>query len=252
MKRIVVMQPYYIPWYGFFEQVKLADIYVFFDDVQYIKRSLMSRVDIKTKNGSQWMTIPLHKVHQGDLINEVICHEESSWRGDHLNRLKQAYQKAPYFTEMIDIAADIYSSSSEYLANVTITAINKICEYYELNKNTQFYRSSELEIDGKGTQRLFDIAAYFGADTYLTGMGALKYFDYDYFISRGVNVEFIHYAKSSYPQLYGEFNPYISILDLIANTGKEGIRYMNSDAVHYKDFIHTEEAKNYVKNNFNN
>lgn len=251
MKRIVIMQPYYIPWYGFFEQIKLADIYVFYDDVQYIKRSLMNRVDIKTKNGSQWMTVPLKKVHQRDLINEVICHEESNWRTDHLNRLRQAYKDARYFNEMNDIAMSVYGNSSDNLSDVTITAIKTICAYFYLDKNTDFYVSSELKISGKGTQRLYDIAAYFEADTYLTGMGALRYLDYEYFTSRGIEVEFINYAKTPYPQLYGEFNPYVTILDLIANTGIEGVRYMNSNPVHYKTFLDSQEAKDYLKNNEN-
>lgn len=238
-------------WYGFFEQIKLADIYVFYDDVQYIKRSLMSRVDIKTKDGSQWLSVPLKKFHQEDLISNVFCHEESDWRKDHLRKMESAYKHAPFFNEMMELATEIYNQSDNHLVDVTTTAIKKISEYYNLIPENNFYFSSTLGIEGKSTQRLFDIASYFGADIYLTGMGALRYMDFGIFEKGKIRVEFIEYAKTPYPQLHGDFNPYVSVLDLIANTGKDGIKYMNSKTVNYAEFIQTEAAREYLQQ-FNN
>jgi hypothetical protein len=86
-----------------------------------------------------------------------------------------------------------------------------------------------------------------GADVYLTGMGALRYLNFDLFENAGIKVEFIDYAKTSYPQLNNNFNPYVSILDLITNTGKHGTKYMNSQPVYYKEFINREQAKEYLK-----
>jgi len=247
MRRIVIMQPYYFAWYGFFEQIKFADIYVFYDDVQYVKRSLMNRVDIKTENGPSWLTIPLNKMHQNYLINQVTCYEESKWRADHLNRLKQTYKNTPFVNEMYNLACDILHNTEERLSDVTITAIRKICHYYNLDRKVEFYLSSELNIEGKSSQRLLNISLALGADVYLTGMGALRYMDFDLFDKAGINVEFIDYALNPYPQLYGNFNPYVSILDLISNTGKEGIKYMTSQPVFYKEFIESKKAKEYLK-----
>ena len=248
MKRIVIMQPYYFAWYGFFEQIKLADIYVFYDDVQYIKRSLMSRVTIRTKDGDKWLTIPLSKVHRGDLINEVQTSTNNTWKDNHLHLLKNAYRKAPFANEMTDIVKSVFEISSSALIDVTINAIKVVAHYYGLNKNTEFYRSSELGIKGQGTKRLFDISASFQADTYITGMGALNYLEYDIFNKGDIGVEFINYAKKPYPQLFESFNPYVTILDLIANTGQKGIEYMNSNTLPYEEFIHTDEAKKYLNN----
>jgi hypothetical protein len=242
------MQPYYMAWCGFFEQIKLADVYVFYDDVQYVKRSLMSRVDIKTQNGTQWLTVPLKKVHQEDLINNVLCHEESDWRKDHLRKLEIAYKNAPFFNEMMGLAQEIYDKSSAHLIDVTITAIKEISKYFNLIPENNFYYSSSLGIEGKSTQRLFDIASYFGADVYLTGMGALRYMDFNIFERGNIKVEFIDYAKTPYPQLHGAFNPFVTILDLIANIGKDGIRYMNSTTTPYEIFVNSNVAKEYLKN----
>jgi hypothetical protein len=246
MKRVVIMQPYYLAWYGFFEQIKLADCYVFYDDVQYVKRSLMSRVDIKTAQGSKWLSVPLRKVRQRDVINAVFCHDESEWKKDHLNQLAIHYAKAPFRDEMLELARDILMNAGERLCDVTISAIEKISAYYQLDKGVTFYRSSELNVPGESTQRLYRISRELGAEIYLTGMGALRYMDFDVFENGGIAVEFIEYAKTPYPQLHGAFNPFVSILDLIANTGKDGIRYMNSKTLHYAEFINSDMAREYL------
>ena len=111
----------------------------------------------------------------------------------------------------------------------------------------KFFTSSQLGIGGKSSQRLFDISANFGADVYITGMGALRYMDFDLFDKGGITVEFMDYAKTPYPQINGDFNPHVSILDLIANTGKDGIKYMDSNTMKYDKFINTDVAKEYLK-----
>ena len=241
------MQPYYLAWYGFFEQIKLTDIYVFYDDVQYVKRSLMNRVSIETPRGPKWLTIPLSNVHQRELICNVHCHDESNWRKDHLNQLSINYREALYYQEMYNLASDILLFSGEKLSDVTISGIKKICQYYNLTNNKSFYLSSDLKIPGLSTERLVNISRELGADKYLTGMGALNYLDYHLFEKNNIEVEFINYARTEYPQASSIFNPYVSILDLIAFTGKNGLKYFNSIPVYYRNFINSECAKIYLK-----
>lgn len=247
MKKIVIMQPYYFAWYGFFEQIKLADIYVFYDDVQFRKRSLMNRVTIRTSNGDNWLTVPLRDVHLGDVINEIKCNDDLKWRLKHLKSLKNSYNKAPYVDEMLDLAKKVFDDPSVSLVDISIKAIEEVVRYFEIGTNTMFYRSSELNIDGQGSQRLLDITKALGGDVYVTGMGALNYMDFTIFDQANVAVEFMDYAKTPYPQLHNNFNPFVSILDLIANAGKGGVEYMNSKTMNYHDFLETEEARQYLK-----
>lgn len=247
MSRIVIMQPYYLAWYGFFEQIKLADIYVFYDDVQYVKRSLMSRVSIQTSQGPKWLTIPLSNVHQGDLLCGINCHDESGWREKHLNYLQINYSKAPFFDDMYSLASSIILNSGKKLSDVTISGIRKICQYFNLDRNKTFYLSSDLNIQGSGTERLVKISLELGANKYLTGMGGLNYLNYALFEKKGIEVEFINYAKTPYPQNSDKFNPYVTVLDLIAFTGKEGIKFLNSVPVFYRDFLKSEPAIDYLR-----
>lgn len=247
MPRIVIMQPYYLAWYGFFDQIKLADIYVFYDDVQYVRRSLMNRVSIETQGRARWLTVPLSDVHQGDLLCNVHCHEASGWRKDHLNQLSINYRKAPFFQEMYGLASEILSYPGNKLIEVTVSAIKKICQYYNLDEGRSFYLSSDLKIPGTSTARLVNISKELGADKYLTGMGGLNYIDYGLFEKNNIELEFIKYSKTEYPQDSMVFNPFVSILDLIACTSKDGIKYFNSVPIYYMDFIKSEAAISYLK-----
>ena len=240
------MQPYYIPWYGFLEQLKLADYFVFYDDVQYVKRTLMNRVSVKDENSSLWMTIPLNKVHQGQNINVTKIQDISDWKEKHNERLKNAYNTTEFFDDFTIVCNEIYSHTSLILSEFTINAIKEIAAYYSFNNSTDYFLSSDLNIEGKSSERLIAICKELGATTYITGFGALNYLDFELFEQNDITVEFMNYSKKPYPQINGEFNPFVTSLDLIANTGPNGVRYMTTKTMHWKDFIKTEAAFKYL------
>jgi hypothetical protein len=93
----------YFPWIGMLEQMRHADIFVHYNDVQFSKGHFQNRIKIKTSKGPKWMTIPLRAVRLGQSINEVCIDETSDWRGQHVELLYQAYREAPYRDEMLAI-----------------------------------------------------------------------------------------------------------------------------------------------------
>ncbi len=234
-KKIVISQPMFFPWRGLFEQIALADIYVHYDDVQYpLGRSFMSRVQVKTPDGIQWLSVPIK--NQGiQLIKDVTVDESQDWRSHHKKVLKHMYGKAPYYKEMISLVESIYCTKTNSLSELNIHSIEKISDY--LGISPTFTRSSNLKSETHGSEKLLEIVKKLGGDTYITGHGALNYLDYDLFEANEVRVEYIDYLCSPYPQMYGGFNPYVSILDLIANTGNNSIHYVNSPTKYWRDFI---------------
>jgi hypothetical protein len=235
MTRVVISQPMFFPWVGMFEQIRMADVYVHYDDVQFPQgRSFINRVQIKTHSGSMWLTVPV--LRSGlQLINQVTIDDAQKWRERHLNTLRQNYAKAPFGKEMLALAESIYALKTSRLAEFNIFGMQKIAAYFELNP--QFERSSSLPVGGASSSRLLDITRSFGGDTYITGHGAHNYLDHQLLESNGVRVEYIDYQKIPYPQLYGEFTPFVSILDLVANLGKNGRSLIASKTVYWKDFI---------------
>ena len=241
----VISQPYFFPWIGMFEQINFADTYVHYDDVQYSKGHFQDRVQIKTNDGPKWLTVPKKAVRLGQMINEIQLEDRKDWRKSQLEFLKQVYKKAPFCSETINLVEEVYSSNYNSLADISIASIETVLDYLEI-KNNKIIKSSDLSIDGHSTERVLSICKHFNSNRYITGMGALNYFNFNLFEKENIRVEFIDYAKTPYPQLHGDFNPYVSILDLIANTGKEGINYFNSRTIYWREFLKTDIAKDYL------
>lgn len=237
MSKIVISQPMFFPWVGIFEQIKLSDIYVHYDDVQFpLGRSFINRVQLKTIDGSNWLTAPVKKSNSLSLIKDVFLDDSQNWKRKHLNSLHHNYANAPHKKEMLSLVEEIYDTNLAKIAELNIYAIEKIWEYLEI-KEVVFLRSSDLNIDGSSSERLIKIIKKIHSNEYITGHGAKNYMNHDLFENENISVNYMNYEKIPYTQLYGDFNPYVSILDLIANLGKSSKNYIISNTIYWKDFL---------------
>jgi len=234
--KVVISQSMYFPWVGLLEQVRLADIFIHYDDVQYA-RGFYNRVQAKTANGSKWITVPLSNHHRGQRIDEVLIDNQADWRGKHRDILKQAYMKAPYRDEMLALVDEVFSKSATTLSDVSRESILALVRYFKLDTKVQFMRSSDMEIPGSGSQRLHNLCVAVAADIYVTGHGARNYLDHDLFERSGIKVEYMKYNMIPYSQFHGDFTPYVSALDLVANCGQDGASVITSNSIYWKDFL---------------
>ena len=143
--KVVILQPSYIPWRGYFDQIRRADLFIFYDDVQYDKHGWRNRNQIKTAQGKQWLTIPVHSkgVTEGIPIKDVRIDWSRPWSRSHLKALTFAYKKAPYFQDYFHLLETFYSRHDECLANFTIETIILLSRELGI-LSTRFLRSSEL------------------------------------------------------------------------------------------------------------
>lgn len=234
--KVVISQPMYFPWVGLLEQMRISDHFVHYDDVQ-LARGFYNRVQVKTENGSRWMTIPLRDTHRGQLLNEIEASEHEDWREKHRRLLKQAYTGAPFIDDMLGVVDRVFSQALPNLAAISRASTMAIANYFELTGSRNFVDSSMLHVSGKSSQRLFDICRRLQATTYITGHGAKNYLDHELFERDGIAVEYMDYLRLPYPQLHGTFTPYVSGLDLIANCGHDGLKYISSGTSHWRKFI---------------
>ncbi|GAV19743.1 WbqC-like protein family protein [Mariprofundus micogutta] len=237
MRTVVISQPMLFPWVGIFEQIRLADTFLYYDDVQFSKGSFTNRVQLKNEKGSEWMTIPLKKLRLGQNINEIEVSDQVDWRMKHKEQLRRCYEKAPFFNEMMDLVESVYSGTENSLSEITILSVQTVCDYFGFTEGREFLRSSELSVEGASSQRVLDLVLCMSGGFYVTGHGAKKYLDHELFESNQVSVGYMDYEMRPYKQLYGEFTPYVSILDLIANLGCDGSSYIASKSIDWKDFI---------------
>lgn len=238
--KVVISQPMFFPWVGMFEQIRLADVYVHYGDVQFSKGSFTNRVQIKTAQGSKWLTVPLQQLSLGQSIDEVQLDTRSNWRRQHLDQLKQAYAGAPHRKDMLALVESVYQQPHSTIGELSRASMMACCRYYGLETGRRFVEVGELGIAGASSQRVCDIVKALGGTRYITGLGARHYLDHPLFEDAGIRVEYMDYRKQPYPQLHGEFTPYVSLLDLIANTGPQGIDCIVSETQYWKDFLQNE------------
>jgi hypothetical protein len=233
---VVISQPMLFPWVGLFEQIRLADVYVHYPDVQFSKGSFVNRVQVKTAAGSRWLTIPLRAVELGQRIDEVLIDDRRDWRRSHLDLLEQALGGAPYRDDALGLVRRTYAGGSQRLVDLVIAGMQACVEYLGLDRDRRFLDSRSLDQPGAGTDRVLSIVGALGGRTYVTGHGARNYLDHDAFEHAGVSVEYMDYRKLEYRQLHGPFTPYVSILDPIANLGGEAARLVTSGTIHWRQF----------------
>lgn len=234
--KAVISQSMYFPWVGLLEQVRQADVFVHYDDVQFT-RGFYNRVQVKTPRGTQWLTVPLRDQHRGQLIDEVTVDDRSDWRSQHLDVLKQAYANAPHYQEMLALVEKVFNQPSNSLADVSRNSIVALAEYFGLDQDTRFVGSRELGVGGSSSQRLRDLCVALGADIYITGHGARNYLDHQIFEDKSIEVRYMKYNCAPYPQMHGDFTPYVTGLDLVANCGKEGRSVIQSEVINWRAFI---------------
>lgn len=226
---VVILQPSYIPWRGYFDQIHRADLFVFYDDVQYDKRGWRNRNQIKTASGKQWLTIPVysHGAQTKNIpINEIRIVWDQPWNQQHYKAFQHAYASAPYFKRFLPLLAEFYERRDEYLADFTIYTTVALAHALGL-VHTRFMRSSEIAgISGQKTDRLIQILQHVGASHYISGPAAKDYIETEQFDAAGISLEFMEYNYPEYPQLYPPFDPFVSVLDLLFMTGSEALKYI--------------------------
>jgi len=239
--RIVISQPMFLPWRGMFEQIRLCRQFVFYDDVQLPLgggrgRGFTTRVQIKTAKGVDWLTLPVIRAAKGkQLINEAeFAH--MNWKQEHLSKIAQAYKAAPYFELIYEtVVKPIYAIETESLVEFCMQSTSLLCA--KLSLKPEKYVSSRLPVprDAGASQRVLDICEHLGATEYISGLGAMNYIDYGLFEEAGVRVCYMDYQLPPYPQLHGDFTPYVSIIDMLFNLGSESIAAeLGSECTYWK------------------
>ena len=224
----VITQPNYIPWRGYFHQIRKADVFVFYDDVQYDKRGWRNRNRIKTANGPIWLTIPvrtkgLRENHTP--INQIAIDWTQDWPRKHWMTIRHAYGKAPFFNHYATQLEEFYRTRHELLADFTIELTITLAVTLGITR-TNFVRSSSLNAAGTKTDRLLRILQSLGATHYISGPAAKNYLEENKLADAGIALEYMVYDYPEYPQLYPPYDPHVSVLDLLFMTGADSAKYI--------------------------
>lgn len=221
---VAVHQPQYLPWLGYFDKIDRADAFVLLDNVQFKKNEWQNRNRIKTSQGWQWLTVPVQYKYP-QRINEVRINPNTRWQHKHKQAISTHYGKAPCFAHLESSIEELWDRNWEMISVLNIETVRKLVDLIGIG--TPIYVASELEnFPDDPDERLIAIARYFGAKRYLAGAGARGYMKMDKYSNNGIEVEFQNFEHPIYDQLYGDFIPNLSVIDLLMNHGENSLNIL--------------------------
>jgi hypothetical protein len=219
---LVVLQPGYLPWVGYFDLLQKADVFVHYDDVQFDKHGWRNRNRLKGPKGAVWLTVPVrHSGRAGQTILDVEIDGRRNWQHKHLTTVNQFYAHAPYLGSILPKLRDILDRPWRRLVDLDLAIIEWLAR--ELGIATSRHRASELGVSGDRNERLLNLCRHFCATTYLSGDAARDYLDVSQFSANGIKVVWHDYVHPTYNQQHGEFVSHLSLLDLILNMGPDSL-----------------------------
>ena len=217
------MQPYFMPYIGYWQLMAAVDTYVIYDDVNYIKKGWINRNNILVNNDKQMFTISLNGASQNKLINEItIADDFTKFR----KTIRMAYHKAPYYNDVMALLDMILSYQSCNLADFIANSIKLVCEYLDIQ--TKIIMSSDIKKDNslKGQNKILEMCKLLNADTYYNAIGGQELYDKSVFEKENITLYFLQSSTSRYLQFGEDFISGLSIIDVLMFNSKEEINIM--------------------------
>ena len=224
---VSIHQHNYLHWLGFFNKVSQSDIYVVFDDVQYpMGKDFHNRNQIKTNNGKTWLTIPVIGKSERRKFNEIQI-KDNGWNEKHLNNIKNFYGKTKYFNDYYPDLEKFYTTTYDKLIDLNMDMNKWFFKLLDINTEIKYssqicyyqdvFKLNEL----KGLDKIIHILKQTNTTQYITskGPGASRYIDEKVFKDSNIELIWNEYKHPTYNQQFGDFIPYMSILDLLFNEG---------------------------------
>jgi hypothetical protein len=210
------MQPCFVPWLGYFEQILITDLFVYLDDVQYTKQDWRNRNQLKSPQGARYVTVPVKKPNLKTRLDEVFISYRLPWPQRILNQVWEWYRFSTNYRDVAALLEEAFLVKPERLLDLNVHLNEKILNFMGLKQDIRFASDVPRMAENKN-ERLIEICRYFGADVLYEGRSGQDYLDIEKFRSHGIKVVFQDYQHCPYRQLWGDFLPYMSILDLLFN-----------------------------------
>jgi hypothetical protein len=212
---LAIMQPYFLPYAGYFQLVKAVDKFVLYDDVNFINRGYINRNNLLVNGKPSLFTIPLKEASQNKLIREISLSDDPSWRKKLLKTVEQSYKKAPKFELVFPLFQNIVEHESENIAAFCHHSLVAICQYLDIRTeiipSSTIYDNSTL----RAQERILDICLQERATHYINPQGGKELYDKETFARREIKLSFLEAKLSAYPQFKFPFIPGLSILDIL-------------------------------------
>ena len=229
-KKVAIMQPYFLPYVGYFHLINSVDEFVIYDNIQYTKKGWINRNRILVGGEGKLLTLPLKK--DSDYLNVVdrkLCDNWDNEKIKLLSQIKSAYSKAPYYKKSFPVLKACLESPSENLFEFIFNSLKLLTSYLRIG--TKITISSSINIDHslKSQDKVIAICKSLEADTYINAIGGQELYNKEDFSSHNLNLNFVKSPQLEYKQYENEFIPWLSIVDVIMFNKRTNITdYLNN------------------------
>lgn len=226
MKKIGVMQPYFIPYIGYWQLLNTVDTYVVFDDVNYIKRGWINRNRILINKEPHYINLELSGASQNKKINEIELSSDIEQRGKILKTIEYNYKRAPFYEETMNLIKKILLNEEKNLALFLYDQIKIIADY--LDVNTEIIMSSSLDKNNelKGQDKIIDICKILNADDYYNAIGGVNLYSREKFECKKIGLHFLESQSIEYQQFGDVFYGSLSIVDVMMFNSRDQVKTM--------------------------
>jgi len=227
--KLGVMQPYFLPYIGYFQLMHAVDKFVILDDVNFINRGWINRNRILLNGKAHLFTIPLKDASQNKLIKDIEISREGNWRTKFLKTISMNYKPAPFFATVFPMITKLISSDDNLISKFIIKSLIEIMGYLNIKttliKTSTFYENQPL----KAEEKIIDICRKENAKVYINPVGGLHLYSKERFEEEGIELSFINTRPITYKQFGNEFVPWLSVIDVLMFNSKEDISgYLNN------------------------
>jgi hypothetical protein len=220
--KVAIMQPYFLPYISYFQLINAVDVFVIYDDVNYIKKGWINRNTILLNGKGFLFNIPLQEMSQNKAINQIHIEENSKWKKKLLKTITLSYKKAPFFAEVFPIIENIIEQEEKNLAKFITYSLTEICNFLSIKTNIVISSDIEKNNNLKGQHKIIEICKKVRGDNYINAIGGVVLYDKDVFLKCDISLSYIKSNTIIYSQFKNEFIPWLSIIDIMMfNSAKQ-------------------------------
>lgn len=227
--KIGIMQPYFLPYIGYFQLLNAVDKYVIYDDVNYINRGWINRNRILVNKTDKLITLKLNGASQNKLINEIEISDDKIYKNKLLKTIAESYRKAPFFSEVYPLIEEIINNDETKLSKYIEHSLKMICKYLEINTKIIVSSSLEKNNDLRAQEKVIHICKLLEGTEYYNAVGGQELYSFNDFKNNNIELCFLKTNNIEYKQFNNEFISNLSILDVMMFNSAENIKKMLDD-----------------------
>lgn len=224
-----IMQPYFLPYLGYFALIKHVDQFILFDTPQFIRHGWIERNRVLKFNGETlYIKVPLEKFSRDTPINEVVIRNNENWKSKILAQLVPYKKNAPHYKEIVAALKDIFETQTNSIVALNYIALQKICTYLDISTPIKIWSQMDVEIEKVNApdEWALNICKAMGANAYYNPPGGKDFFDSNKYSEAGIDLKYLELNQISYNQFSHDFVPYLSIIDVLMFNDKDSVNTM--------------------------